>query len=322
MITNIHDLPLSIAVWLVHDDYDYNSNPNVISVTTLLKPLKSIILSRRCPTTNDIDLMDLVPSRTGTALHTAVENAWKSTKLKVTLIKLGYPLKTIKNLAINPTKLGPKTIPIYMEQRAEAQFGKYIISGKFDFILEGVIEDFKSTSVWNWIFQSGVKKFIEQGSIYRYLNQDKATEDYMNITYIFTDWSKTSAMQKADYPQSRIKQQKLTLMSIQETEQFIKSKLAIIDNMANADQADLPECDKEELWQSDSVWKYYKDPAKTARSTKNFDNAAAAYARLSTDGNVGNVIEVKGKVKACNYCNVSSICLQREALELTGALDI
>ncbi|RKZ80227.1 MAG: hypothetical protein DRQ35_02660 [Gammaproteobacteria bacterium] len=320
MITNDHDLPLSIAIWLLHDEYDYNPDPNVISVTGLLKPVKSIILSRRTPTTPEMDLMDLVPSRTGTALHTAVERAWDSPKFEEGLKKMGYSDDVIQRMVINPLMLEEGDLPIYMEQRAEAQFGKYKISGKFDFVLDGVIEDFKSTSVWAWIFQSNVQKFIEQGSIYRYLNQDKITEDYMNITYIFTDWSKSSATQKKEYPQSRIKQQKLQLMSIQETEQFIKDKLRIIDNLATADQAQLPDCTKEELWQSDSVWKYYKDPNKTTRSTKNFDNAAGAYARLSTDGNVGSVIEVKGQVKACGYCNVASICLQREALELAGVL--
>ena len=320
MISNDHGLPLSIAIWLLHDDYDYNPDPNVISVTGLLKPVKSIILSRRTPTSPDMDLMDLVPSRTGTALHTAVEKAWNSPKLKAGLKKMGYPDSVIKRMIINPTTLEEEDIPIYMEQRAEAQFGKYKISGKFDFVLDGVIEDFKSTSVWSWIFQSNVQKFIEQGSIYRYLNQDKVTADYMNITYIFTDWSNTSARQKGDYPQSRIKQQKLQLMSIAETEKFIMDKLHIIDTLATADQAQLPECTKEELWQSESVWKYYKDPNKTTRSTKNFDNAAGAYARLSIDGNVGIVKEVPGQVKACGYCNVASICLQREALELAGVL--
>jgi hypothetical protein len=48
---------------------------------------------------------------------------------------------------------------------------------------------------------------------------------------------------------------------------------------------------------------YWKDPAKTeGRSTKNFDNKNDAYMRLSEDGHVGVVKEIKGQVSACKYC--------------------
>ena len=44
-VTNNTNLPLSIAVWLACDDYDYNNDPYTISATTLLKPLKQIYSS-------------------------------------------------------------------------------------------------------------------------------------------------------------------------------------------------------------------------------------------------------------------------------------
>ena len=36
--------------------------------------------------------------------------------------------------------------------------------------------------------------------------------------------------------------------------------------------------------------------------------------RLFADGSVGKVIEVKGEVKRCRYCNASAVCLQAENL--------
>ena len=36
--TNDHNIPLAMAVWLMHDDYDYIHDPKYISVTTLMKP--------------------------------------------------------------------------------------------------------------------------------------------------------------------------------------------------------------------------------------------------------------------------------------------
>ena len=107
-------------------------------------------------------------------------------------------------------------------------------------------------------------------------------------------------------------------MSIQETDSWIKARLGIIKSLEHAPQHTLPLCTPEELWQSDSVFKYYKDPTKTARSTKNFDNMADAQNRLVKDGSVGNVIEVTGQCKKCAYCKVNQICDQAKDLVAAG----
>lgn len=57
MITNNTGVSLAMAVWLVNDDYDYQkAKPNYISVTTLLKPLRQIVLPRRVEEKDRIDL--------------------------------------------------------------------------------------------------------------------------------------------------------------------------------------------------------------------------------------------------------------------------
>ncbi len=49
VITNRGDIPLGLAVWLLHDEYDYINEPNYISVTSLMKPIRHIILPPRVP---------------------------------------------------------------------------------------------------------------------------------------------------------------------------------------------------------------------------------------------------------------------------------
>ena len=44
---NTEDTPLSVAVFLATDHYDYD--PNTISATRLLKPIRQTILSGRVP---------------------------------------------------------------------------------------------------------------------------------------------------------------------------------------------------------------------------------------------------------------------------------
>ena len=52
----------------------------------------------------------------------------------------------------NPSKeflaSNPKAIPVYMEQRAYKELLGFKVSGKYDFVAEGKVQDFKSTSTF------------------------------------------------------------------------------------------------------------------------------------------------------------------------------
>jgi len=313
MLTNLNNLSMSIAVWLADDDYDHNKDTNTLSATSLLKPTKSILLSSSIPTqAASVDVLDLVPSRMGTALHTAIEQAWLKTDLKDTLAKLNLPNKIRNNIVVNPNPedLTEDSIPIYMEIRRERELLGFTITGKFDFICDGVLEDFKSTSTFNWINQSNKQKYIEQGSIYRWLNPDLITEDYMRIQYIFTDWSAVKAKSDPTYPKSRIVTEKYPLMTPGETEAFIANKLNELIRYKDIDQSAMPVCTAEEIWQRPAVYKYYKNPANKTRSTKNFDEYWQAYQRYVDDGSIGEIVTVEGSVGFCRYCPAVSICEQ------------
>jgi hypothetical protein len=109
-------------------------------------------------------------------------------------------------------------------------------------------------------------------------------------------------------------------MSLEATEQWLTTKLQTIQAYLNADQEALPECTDEELWATSTVFKYYKNPNKLDRSTKNFDTLGAANARLTSEGSVGIVKEVRGQVKACTYCNALNVCNQAKQLIMQGRL--
>ena len=321
MITN--NIPISLAVWLVSDNYDRDSRSNAFSVTSLLKPIKSIVLSSRShEDSTSPDIYNLLPSRMGTAIHTAIEDAWSNPdNVKQALKVLGYPEKVISNIKVNP-KNPSDCIPVYMEKRSEKFINGYYITGKFDFVLDGVLEDFKTTGVMTWIKQSNTDKYILQGSIYRWLNPDIITEDYMYIRYIFTDWSPTKAKQDSTYPQSRTISQKYELLSLQETEQYIHARLAAITQSLTADEHEIPSCTPDELWQRPTVYKYYKNPAKKTRSSGNFNNYHEAYQKFISDGSIGEIVTFPGEVVFCKYCNGINICNQAKQYINEGILNV
>ncbi len=319
---NTSAVPLSLAIFLATDNYDHNPDTNTISATALIKPVRQIVLGARVPEDmSPVDLVNMVPSRMGTAIHDAIERSWKD-NYKNAMEALGYPKRVIENIRINPKpeELTDGAIPVYMEQREQKQVGKFVITGKYDFIGDGRVEDFKSTSTYTAMNNTNDEKYIWQGSIYRWLNPVIITKDEMAIQFIFTDWSKAKAMQDQKYPQQRIQQRILPLKSIQETDAFVKRKLGQIEQYWDAPEDQIPLCTDTDLWRSEPVFKYYKNPEKRARSTKNFDNRHDAQLRYIEDGSVGIVVEQPGQVTACKYCPAFAVCSQKDALIASGDL--
>ena len=199
--TNSSNIPLALAVFLATDDYDYE--PNVISATSLLKPIRPLILAKRVPKSDmQVDVSSLVSSRMGSAIHAAIEKAWLNPTQALKM--LGYPERVWSKVVINPTEVKDGDIPIYMEQRAYKDVMGLRVSGKYDFVAEGKVQDFKSTSVYTYLNQTNKDKYILQGSIYRWLNENIITRDTMDIHFIFTDWNKKDSVSNKDYPPNRV----------------------------------------------------------------------------------------------------------------------
>ena len=330
VITNKAKISLAPAVWLLEDDYDYNADPYTISATTLLKPIRPIILNAQAMLTagdseHEIDLVDMIAARMGQALHDSLEHAWKKPKhLEKALELLKIPKSVRKNIIINPTKSDfeqrTDVIAIYIENRSSRKLGKWTVTGKYDLVMDGQVEDYKSTSVWGYIFDSNTEDYAMQGSIYRWLNQDKITKEKISIHYIFTDWSKVKAKQDPKYPQTRLLTKEIPLKNVHWVEDWMRQKLNKIEALIDADQSDLPLCTPEELWQKEAKWKYYKNPANITRATKNFDNERDAQALYMDHGSVGKIVHIPGEVVRCKYCSSIEKCEQAAGYIKSGLI--
>lgn len=316
-ISNRNDISLVAAVWAVTDEYDYINDPKYFSVTTLLKPTQEIVLRKRLAKedTAIMDVEDLLASALGNSIHSSVENAWTK-HYKNSLKLLGYDQHTIDQVLINPEpkELTDTCIPVYVEQRSFKEFEGFRVGGKFDIVIEGSLYDIKSTSVYSWIYGSKVNDYQLQGSIYRWLNPEIITSDYITIVYVFTDWSKSSSKTNSKYPPNRIAEVKIKLLSLEDTEKFIKDKLQEIDYQSTLDSSSLKHCSNEELWMKEITYKYYSDPNKTnGRSTKNFTSEIEANNYMASKGK-GVILRTDPLPTRCDYCSVKNICLQRSAM--------
>ena len=330
--TNEKGYDLSIAVWLADDEYDHSPVEGpYISVTGLLKPDRMIVLDQRAKamtaesdTIEEIDIDRYVASRLGSAIHSGIEHSWMRTlpgglKLKafmVALTRLGFSEEEVTLVMVNPSKedleSNPNIIPVYMELRAYKKISGYTIGGKFDFIGNGTLEDFKSMGVYGYMKGDKDEEQLMQGSLYRWLNPNLVTEDVMKIQQIFTDWSKLEALKGVNrgYPQLRILAKELTLKPIKEIESWVRNKIDVIKSYANTPEAELPRCSPKDLWQTDPIYSYWSKPT-NKRATKNFDKSEDAFTMLKDKGS-GEVREKPGVVKRCGYCAAYDLCTQKD----------
>jgi hypothetical protein len=317
-VTNNSDISLALAVWILHDEYDYINDANYISATKLMRPIRHLVLPHRIPEAQrqapDVD--EFIASALGKSLHDSIEKAWTHGYARA-LRLMGYPDDVIAHVRINPETVDEGTIPIYLEQRARREItvaGRtYVVGGKFDMVMEGIVMDNKSTTTYAWTNGGKDDDYRLQGSIYRWLNPDKITEDFIRINFIFTDWQKFLAKANPRYPQKRVQHRDIPLLSIAETEAWIRWKLEQVHKYMALPEDQIPECTDDELWRSDPKFKYYSDPTKTAgKSTKNFDTLAEAnqFWRVDKAGK-GIVITVPGEVKRCGYCDAYDACTQK-----------
>lgn len=328
-LTNEDNYSLSIAVFLAADFYDHNRHPGKLhmSATGLLKPIRQTILGMRVKAMEDNntvrDIKTDIPNRVGTAIHAGIERAWVH-RYEEAMIALGYPKRIIDLIRINPSEHdladNPNIIPIYIEQRFYKEIDDFIVDGEADFIGQGVLEDFKSTGVYGYMKGNNDEKYIQQGSIYRWLAPDVITSDFMRIQHIFTDWSKLDAMikKKAGYPHSRIITKKLELMSLGETEAFVKKKLREIKTYMDMAEPNLPRCTQEDLWQDKTVYKFYGKPTNKV-ATKVCDTYAEAHEIFMKKGATGLIKEIHGKVKKCAYCDGFDLCSQKDEYIADGS---
>ena len=321
MYTNKTNLPLPMAIWLAHDEYMYAKTSNELSTTTLLKSPRHIIATRRAmypeqfpaylkgeTVAVDVDVSDMIAARFGTAIHSAVENSIKNGS-KQALAALRTPLSQASKLVVNPdpNNVPEGSIPIYLEQRAWKEVGKFNISGQFDIVFNGQVQDIKTTGTYSWTSGINDDKYIKQLSIYRWLNPELITQDTCRINFVFTNWNQHLAFNSDDYPQYRVMSKELPLMSLQETDLFVRHKLAILEQYWFSPLEEIPCCTEEELMHGVKVtYKYYKSGyVQGKRSTKNFDCIADAEQYKMQQGGQGEIVTQVGKLNYCPYCQPS-----------------
>jgi hypothetical protein len=305
-----------MAVMLAHDEYDGNVEGKTISVTSLLRPLKSLALSSRVEE-SQTDVSWLVDSRVGTAIHDLLERSW-TRGYRENLKALGWSDRLIERVKINPSQVEPDDIPVHVEIRSERRIRDWTVTGKFDLCVNGKLYDLKTNKTYSYITNNSLEDYILQLSMYAWLNPEIVTEPVGEIMYLFTDFQERMTY-TSGYPSSRIVGKTVMLKESFDTERWIERRLEALEAMLDMPQEHMSDCSPRELWQSKSKWAVYRDLNNRPARVLDSQQEAYVYNAAKLNGR-GIIQERKGTVKRCHWCPASAICHQAERLRETNQL--
>lgn len=265
--TNKYGVCPEIAEAVISRQKQYSTEGAHYSVTQLIDSPQRVRLMQEHYDEIEIDVVDLLSSWKGHLIHDAIE----------------------------------MDIP-----RAQYTFGcGKTISGKADYIKDGVIKDYKTTSAWSIVFDSNKKKWEQQLNCYAWLYKKALGIDTnkLLIEVYVTDWSKTKALQDRDYPQSKQFSIPIELWDEARQEDFITSRL---ENHIN--WSTLVLCTEEDMWSKPTTFAVMKGDNKRAARVFTDAGEAAEFASYSPQYRV--VLRPGARTRCERYCGANRFCPQ------------
>lgn len=277
IITNNQSLP---APFVRMAQSDYEVKPKRYSTTTLLKPVREILLKRRYDSALEQDCSEMIWLLFGQAVHHILEqygtgeNEFVEEKLVVEL-ENGYTVSGI--------------IDFYDMKKAE-------------------VVDYKTASVWK-VIKRDFDDWKKQGLIYAWLLRKNGLPCEKATFYaILKDHTKQKAKFDSDYPDLPVYkvEYKVTDAELDEIDEFIRDKIDELIKYENVPDEELPVCSPEDRWNDGDKYAVMEKGKKKAKRVLDSEEEA----RLYIQNNGGDYIERRpGEDKKCNdYCLCCKKC--------------
>lgn len=292
IFTNKHDLPRPYVLAATNDSYSKGNSD--YSVTELLSPPQKARLEHGFSDKITQDVSDRMWSMVGTAMHIMLERC---------------DFEAVKT-----------------ETRLTINFDGLNISGQIDRLSnEGLLSDYKSTSVWSVIYgkddyennkRSRFTDYEEQLNLYALLLTDNGFEvASIEAWLLLRDWQanelKRATQRGSYYPPIPWYTFKARLWSYEEQQQFLHERLRVhrYDTYENPIS-----CTDDERWTQPTKYAVMKEGRKTAlRVLDSWDSACDWISENGHERGVKGIgIEVRpGRYTRCeDYCNAAPFCPQ------------
>lgn len=262
----------------VTKEYEYKDKQ--YSVTTILKDVREILLTRRHNNEIKQDVADMIWLILGTATHSILENSKE------------------------------ENMEFKEEHFVEEVQNGYKLSGQADLYNAETktITDYKTCSAWKVIYNDW-EDYRKQLLMYAWAFKKMGFEvEKGQIVAIIKDHSKTKAKVDSSYPQYPVHKKifEFTENDYKEIEEFIKDKFSQIEKYENTVDDELPLCSEEARWSDGDKYAVKKKGNK--RALRVYDTLEEAEIHLKQDENLELEVR-KGEDKKClEYCSCCEFC--------------
>lgn len=274
IITNKQNLPEALVNVIKNGLYE--PNPDTYSVTTLLNPVRNILLQRRHYNEIEQDANEMMNMLIGTAIHSLIEK----------MDNTGFSEMYLK-------------------------YGK--LTGKCDLYDQNncVLVDYKTATTWK-IIHNDFEDWKKQGLMYAWLlMQNNYYVNKLKFHAILKDWSPREAKKDSNYPQSQVYtwEYKVFPADMVQIEMFIRNKINELELLKNTPDDDLPACSDQDCWYTGDKFAVYKITGQ-AKANRVLDTEEEAHEYITNKLNGAGIIEYrKGEYRRCqDYCNVCKWC--------------
>ena len=274
IITNKHQLPEPLIQAIT---YDLTPREG-FSVTDLISPPRITQLSRRHWDEIKMDATERIWVLLGSAIHYILAHAMEDADTEKVLT---------------------------------ADIDGTTVSGRPDIRYNGVIDDYKVTSVWNIVFQpEGREEYHAQLNSYNYLNY-RATNELatkLRIWSILRDWQ-GSKVGEDKYPAIPIIGINIPVWPLEKVEAYLRERVRLHRQAEGLLDRELPMCTPDEMWEKPTTYALMKAGRKTA--IRVFTEYEKAKQRLLGLDKHHYIVERPGSRARCQrFCEVKGWCKQ------------
>jgi len=300
--------------------YDGHYSAGDISVTQLIDAPQVRMLKKQHDVEKDVT--DMIWALFGTAVHYVLEKSQyhnhkiRTMKEAESILAEAKEIDLLSKVEVFTKSLGQeKDEHIFYEKTMTVEVDGMLISGTMDKFntQTGVLEDYKVSSVYNYIFPEAKQKWEAQQNVYAYILRENGYDvKSSQITAIFRDFSGMKAKTTKNYPKYPIENIKLKLYPHKKIHEYIQKRIHL---HRQAEKGNVAECSFKERWATADTFAAMKKGGK--RSMKNFIDKLEAEKFIEANSHKydGLWMETrKGENKRCDsFCDVRDVCPQRKA---------
>ncbi len=259
---------------------EYTYKEKQYSVTSMLKDVREILLTRRHNDEIEQDVADMIWLIFGTAVHKVLEDSEEENS------------------------------EFKEEHFVEEVINGYKLSGQADLYNaeQKMVTDYKTCSCWKVIYNDW-EDYRKQLLMYAWAFRKMGFETNKGqIVAVIKDHSKTKAKVDSSYPQYPVYKKifEFTEEDFEKIEEFIKTKFEEISKYENVLDDELPICSEEARWNDGDKYAVKKKGNK--RALRVYDTLKEAKIHIKQDSSLELEVR-KGEDKKClEYCSCCEFC--------------